>query len=73
MSLGSAVIWDAKVKWKPHFIPKAPFTISVDVLNVLDRVHAVPYNSSSAILPSSSAITNYGAGRQFWLQLDYEF
>ena len=73
VSLGSAVIWDAKVKWKPHFIPKAPFTISVDVLNVLDRVHAVPYNSSSAILPSSSAITNYGAGRQFWLQLDYEF
>lgn len=73
VSLGSAVIWDAKVTWKPNFIPKTPFTISVDVLNVLDRVHAVPYNSSSAILPSSSAITNYGAGRQFWLQLDYEF
>lgn len=72
VSLSSNVNWDMRATWQPDFIKDQPLQISVDVLNVLNKRNTIPYSGTS-YTSSNSNLSNYGPGRQVWLQVDYTF
>ncbi|MDP8033803.1 TonB-dependent receptor [Pasteurella atlantica] len=62
---GSHVQWDTGIRWAPKFGQHSPY-IKLDVLNVLNKTRKGM---------TSRGINNgfYTAGREFWLELGYEF
>ncbi|MDP8039945.1 MULTISPECIES: TonB-dependent receptor plug domain-containing protein [Pasteurellaceae] len=62
---GTHVQWDTSVRWSPKFGKHSPY-VKFDVLNVLNKTRKGM---------TSRGINNgfYTAGREFWLELGYEF
>lgn len=72
VSLSSNINWNIHASWQPNFIKDQPLKFNIDILNVLNRRNTVPYSNTS-IMTSNVNLSNYGPGRQVWLQVDYTF
>ncbi|QFT10118.1 TonB-dependent siderophore receptor [Vibrio sp. THAF190c] len=63
---GTHTQWDTRVRYQPSFYGTHSAYVQVDVLNVLDDVR------QKGIFSSASNAT-FSPGREFWLELGYEF
>ncbi|MDP8050915.1 TonB-dependent receptor plug domain-containing protein [Pasteurella atlantica] len=72
---GTHTQWDTSIRWAPKFGKHSPY-IKFDILNVLNKTRR---NLNDLALtnpdPYGDAINTslYSAGREFWLELGYEF
>ncbi|MGE8604752.1 TonB-dependent receptor plug domain-containing protein [Bordetella trematum] len=63
----SHLTWDTRLTWEPNFVPG--LTLSVDVLNVLNRMPRL-----TATHPNRrNDLSLYRSGREIWLQAGYQF
>ncbi|MTC61287.1 TonB-dependent receptor plug domain-containing protein [Providencia rustigianii] len=62
----SKYTWDTRLGWKPDFA--YGFGVSVEVNNVLNNK-----NVADTFTYSNRTIKSYDPGRQFWLQVNYDF
>ena len=58
--------WDTKVRWEPSWAQG--FGAALEVTNLLNN-----RNATDAFVHSNQVYRSYAPGRQFWLQLDYNF
>lgn len=67
----STLRWDMKVSWAPSFAYGGSVSLEID--NVLNKKNVTDryayYNSNREMIIANS----YDVGRQFWLQLNYDF
>lgn len=66
---GSHTQWDASLRWQPKFWEKHSAYLQVDVLNVLNKTRKI----RSMALSNTSEYSIYTPGREFWLEIGYEF
>lgn len=59
--------WDTRLTWSPHFARN--LTLSVDVLNVLDKTPKITATNPNQTTDRSA----YRVGREIWLQAGYRF
>ncbi len=62
----SKFTWDTRVNWKPEFAYGA--SVSLEVNNVLNNK-----NVADTFIYAGNKVIAYDPGRQFWLQLNYDF
>lgn len=69
---GSTFRWDVKMLWQPNFVPGA--NISLEVNNLLDK-HNVTDRYTYGVDSNGKSIklNSYDLGRQFWMQVGYDF
>lgn len=65
---GTHTQWDTRVRWQPTIIGTHSAYVQVDVLNVLNQVR-----KKQNITSKSGEYGLYSPGREFWLELGYEF
>ncbi|SON48961.1 TonB-dependent receptor plug domain-containing protein [Vibrio tapetis] len=65
---GTHTQWDTRVRWQPHLIATHNMYVQVDVLNVLNQVR-----QKTARASRQGDYGEYTPGREFWLELGYEF
>ncbi|OOS01780.1 TonB-dependent receptor [Canicola haemoglobinophilus] len=63
---GTHTQWDTSIRWQPKLFGKHSVFAKVDVLNVLNKTR-------KGIGSSGEDYGFYAAGREFWLELGYEF
>lgn len=64
---GTHVQWDSRVRWQPKILSRHSLYVQADVLNVLNRVRKLDVGYSS------NEYGIYTPGREFWLEVGYEF
>ncbi|MDU8924615.1 TonB-dependent receptor plug domain-containing protein [Pasteurellaceae bacterium LIM206] len=64
---GSHPQWDMRLRWQPTFAARHKPYIQVDMLNVLDRTRKIMKRNGS------DNFGEYTPGREFWLEVGYEF
>lgn len=63
--------WDMKVSWEPSFTHGGSISLEVDnVLNKKNVTDRYVYNNAKK---ETVILNSYDVGRQFWLQLNYDF
>ncbi|WP_265694012.1 secretin and TonB N-terminal domain-containing protein [Providencia rustigianii] len=65
-NFASKYTWDTRLGWKPDFA--YGFGVSVEVNNVLNN-----RNIADRFMFDNRVIKSYDPGRQFWLQVNYDF
>ncbi|STO53891.1 TonB-dependent receptor [Canicola haemoglobinophilus] len=63
---GSHVQWDSSIRWQPKLFGKHSVFAKIDVLNVLNKTRR-------GIGSRGEDTGFYATGREFWLELGYEF
>ena len=63
---GTHTQWDTRLRYQPSLYGTHSGYIQIDVLNVLDDVRQKG-------LSSTSSNATFSPGREFWLELGYEF
>ncbi|WP_335924529.1 TonB-dependent receptor plug domain-containing protein [Shewanella indica] len=66
VDFASTFRWDTKLQWQPEFAKGA--SVSVEIYNLLNRK-----NANDSFVHQDQLYFNYEPGRQFWLQLNYEY
>lgn len=66
---GSHTQWDMSLRWQPKFAGKHSVYLQVDALNVLNQTRKI----RSVSLSNNSEYSLYTPGREFWLEMGYEF
>ncbi|MGR6650522.1 TonB-dependent receptor plug domain-containing protein [Avibacterium paragallinarum] len=66
---GSHTQWDMSLRWRPKFAGKHSVYLQVDALNVLNQTRKI----RSVSLSNNSEYSLYTPGREFWLEIGYEF
>ncbi|OOF67587.1 TonB-dependent receptor plug domain-containing protein [Rodentibacter caecimuris] len=61
--------WDSSLRWQPTISGNHSVYVQVDVLNVLNQTRKIKNRSIS----TNDEYGIYTAGREFWLELGYEF
>ena len=65
-NFASKFTWDTRVNWKPEFAYGA--SVSVEINNVLNNK-----NVADTFIYGANRVIAYDPGRQFWLQMNYDF
>lgn len=63
---GTHTQWDSSLRWQPKFFGQHSVYVKFDVLNVLNKTR-------KGISSSGDDYGFYAAGREYWLELGYEF
>lgn len=66
VDFASTFRWDTKLLWEPHFAKGA--ALSVEVNNLLDNK-----NATDSFVFEDKVYKTYEPGRQFWLQVSYDY
>lgn len=66
---GSHTQWDMSLRWQPKFAGKHSVYLQVDALNILNQTRKI----RSVSLSNNSEYSLYTPGREFWLEIGYEF
>ncbi|HDR1080978.1 TPA: TonB-dependent receptor [Pasteurella multocida] len=66
---GTHTQWDSSVRWQPKFAGKHNIYVQADILNVLNQTRKI----RSVSISSTSEYSIYTPGREFWLEVGYEF
>lgn len=64
---GSHTQWDSRLRWQPTILTKHQPYIQFDVLNVLNKTRKISKRNGA------DNFGEYTPGREFWLELGYEF
>lgn len=65
---GTHTQWDTRMRWQPNLVGTHNAYVQLDVLNVLNKVR-----KKATMGTSSGDYGIYSPGREFWLELGYEF
>ncbi|MDY4280742.1 MAG: TonB-dependent receptor plug domain-containing protein [[Pasteurella] mairii] len=68
---GKHVQWDASIRWQPTLTGNHTIYAQLDVLNVLNQTRKIRSLGSGISMHSEYGI--YTPGREFWLEVGYEF
>ncbi|TCP95735.1 TonB-dependent receptor-like protein [Cricetibacter osteomyelitidis] len=63
---GTHTQWDTSIRWQPQLFKQHSVFVKFDVLNVLNKTR-------KGITSNGEDYGFYAAGREFWLELGYEF
>ncbi|GJH42811.1 TonB-dependent receptor plug domain-containing protein [Pasteurella canis] len=66
---GTHTQWDSSIRWQPKFAGKHNVYVQADILNVLNKTRKI----RSVSISSTSEYSIYTPGREFWLEVGYEF
>lgn len=67
-NFGTHTQWDTRLRYQPNFFGTHSAYVQVDVLNVLDQVR-----QDEVMGNAQGDYGTYSPGREFWLELGYEF
>ncbi|SPX40799.1 Probable TonB-dependent transport protein [Haemophilus influenzae] len=61
--------WDSSIRWQPTIRGKHSVYLQVDILNVLNKTR----KNKVATISTSDEYGVYTPGREFWLEVGYQF
>ena len=61
--------WDSSIRWQPTVLGKHSVYLQVDILNVLNKTR----KNKVATISTSDEYGVYTPGREFWLEVGYQF
>ncbi|MCK9676405.1 TonB-dependent receptor plug domain-containing protein [Haemophilus influenzae] len=61
--------WDSSIRWQPTILGKHSVYLQVDILNVLNKTR----KNKVATISTSDEYGVYTPGREFWLEVGYQF
>ncbi|NBI13050.1 TonB-dependent receptor plug domain-containing protein [[Haemophilus] felis] len=67
---GKHTQWDSSIRWQPTIAQKHQVYVQLDVLNVLNQTRKI---RTVKPISSQSEYSIYTPGREFWLEVGYEF
>ncbi|PRM70881.1 TonB-dependent receptor plug domain-containing protein [Haemophilus influenzae] len=62
--------WDSSIRWQPTILGKHSVYLQVDILNVLNKTRK---NKVATAISTSDEYGVYTPGREFWLEVGYQF
>lgn len=69
-SYGRHTQWDSSIRWQPKISGNHSVYVQLDVLNVLNQTRKI---RSAKAISASDEYGIYTPGREFWLEVGYEF
>lgn len=68
-NFGTHTQWDTRLKWSPNIYGTHKVYLQLDILNVLDQIR----QKGVKAVKGTGEYGIYSPGRQFWMELGYEF